>query len=366
MSMSINLQNCRHGESELPIWWHLEQFTAQTTSFEKISHVAHYALFAYALLEGPIRQVTGRKLKGLSALVTLLVLRKALCVAVGLVAYKAIWLSKSKLEKCAAKAHRVLQAQGYLVKELCFEKLDSRFAATVIASSETIGNGKWVINALGVTSAMEKKLKMLVARNSSWGFNTLVVNGPAVGCSKGLPTPHQLGAGYEAAMQFLECEVAASHIIFYGHSWGGGTLAKAVLNHDFRYGQLEGIKYLFVGDRTFSSFASIAAHRTFPLMRHIFRAVGFDLDGIAAAHRLTELGIQQVVIDAEGDTVIPSNVSLSRGLGMFTECGPAVAVADKIFIKEEMAHSGPLSAKVEEKVKALVSHFSSDAELEKI
>jgi hypothetical protein len=101
-------------------------------------------------------------------------------------------------------------------------------------------------------------------------------------------------------------------------------------------------------------------------MRHIFRAVGFDLDGIAAAHRLTELGIQQVVIDAEGDTVIPSNVSLSRGLGMFTECGPAVAVADKIFIKEEMAHSGPLSAKVEEKVKALVSHFSSDAELEKI
>ncbi len=128
------------------------------------------------------------------------------------------------------------------------------------------------------------------------------------------------GAGFEAGMKFLEREVKATHIIMRGLSLGGGMMGEAILNHDFTAGMKKDIRYLFIADRSFSRLSTVAVALVGLVVQPIFYITGTEPDGVAAACKLSQLGIQQIIIQHTSergngsDYVIPDNASLAYEL----------------------------------------------------
>lgn len=105
-----------------------------------------------------------------------------------------------------------------------------------------------------------------------------------------------------------------------GLSLGGGMIGEAILHHDFTEGLKKDIRYLVISDRSFSRLATVAGAITHQLVKPIFYLVGLELDGVAAARKLSHLNIEQMIIQhisgggAGNDGVIPDNASLAYEL----------------------------------------------------
>lgn len=330
-SIKPNLQQIQ------PEWTHLSDFVAKSSLLDQITRIGNYSIFALALVGVCSGQNFGRRSTYLHQVCLFLAVRKVLCVIAGYIGYKATHLSKSKLLNISSLAHSKLRKKGFLFNTINLHKSGICYVATWISTADTLDNKVWVVNALGVTSAMEENLYRLAKRNLKFGSNTLVINGPAVGMSQGHPTPYQLGAGYEAGLQYLETIVKANHIIMYGHSFGGATMGIAIGMHDFTFGLENKIKYLSVSDRTFNSAAKIATQHYASIFEPLVHLVGFEFEGVAPAKKLIELGIRQIIIHGHNDPVIPKAFSLSKKLHDLK------IEANKYFIESDhIPHSGEL------------------------
>lgn len=304
-------------------WQSLNNFTASTTLSEKVWRVFNNLLFVAAGLS--VYAIASRRIQqappalSYASYVTLaLTVRKIVSTVIGYAAYQATWMfTKAELAALQEYSTQKLNDEGFITQKMTLYKSGVAYDATVIGHKDTISNGKWSIHALGNGTAMEKVMFEIPSENLFNGANTLLINGPAVGRSKGFPTRYQKSAGFEAGLQFLEKEVNATHIAFKGLSLGGGMMSEAALAHEF---DLNKVKYLGISDRTFSRLSDAAAALVGFIVTPFFYLSGAELDSVAGAEKLKQLNIEHIIIQhisAEhqgSDGVILDRVSLESKL----------------------------------------------------
>lgn len=318
MTTEVNKNN---SAVNLP-WQSLKDFTASTTLSEKVWRVVNNLLFAAAGLG--LCAIVSRKIRlappalsYASYAIIALVIRKIVSTVIGYVVYPATTMSRTELTQAEIHAFEHLNQEGFITQKISLRKSGVTYDAIIIGHKDTIANGKWSIHALGDYMAIEQVADSVPADNKAVGANTLLINGPGVGRSKGYPTRYQMGAGFEAGLQFLEKEVKATHIAMKGLSLGGGMMAEAALAHQFDTSK---VKYLSISDRTFSRLSDIAAAFVGFVATAAFFLTGAELDGISGAEKLKKLKIEHIIIqhgskDNKGtDGVIPDCVALAPAL----------------------------------------------------
>lgn len=352
------------GFSEAPNWQSLTTFKTESTTLDKVSRVINnisfvgslYGIYALSRNPGIITSCASYVSIGLAA-------RKMIATTIGYLVYPAALTSLpccggDRIEKEGNQQINDLRNDGFIVRKISLNKSGTRYDAIVIAHLNTMENGNWTINALGNGMVMEYFIEGLARENFTNQCNTLLINGPSVGSSTGWPTRYQMGAGFEAGLKFLERETKATHIVMHGLSLGGGMMAEAILNHDFSEARKQGICYLSISDRTFSRLSTIAGELVGRIVKPIFYMMGMELDGIGAAKKLTQLGIQQIIIQHssidsdESDSVIPDHVSLARELRSKNILGR------KTFLESRLiSHNGPLPNQIQESLKGHIKKF---------
>jgi hypothetical protein len=270
-----------------------------------------------------------------SYLAMALTARKIASTIIGYIAYPAAAASllPRSSDELAEQSRAVeeivnyLKEKGYTVKNISLYKSGIKYDGLIVTHASTSENGKWTINALGYNMKMEDRVKYVAGENFSNECNTLIINGPSVGQSGGWPTRYQMGAGFEAGLQYLEHKANAKYIIMHGFSLGGGMMAEAILNHDFKEGQKNNIHYLSISDRSFSRLSTssgamigeAAGMALGKIVELIFYITGTELDGVRAAQKLSKLAIKQFVIQHndlsnQTDGVILDSTSLAYEL----------------------------------------------------
>jgi hypothetical protein len=342
-------------------WQSLKSFTASTTLSEKVWRVANNLLFAaaglslYAIGSRTIRQ-TSPALSYASYVVLALTVRKIVSTIIGFAVYPATFFSKDKLAEEENCATQDLSSQGFVTQKITLYKSGVAYDATIIGHKNTIANGKWFIHAFGNAMAMEELMDKVPAENHSNGANTLLINGPSVGRSKGFPTRYQKSAGFEAGLQFLEKEVKATHIAFKGLSLGGGMMSEAVLTHKFDCNK---VKYLGISDRTFSHLSDVAAALVGFIVIPFFYLSGAQLDSVSGAEKLKKLQIAHIIIqniseqNRGSDGVIPDHVSLASKLE---------AASTRIFLRSpQISHNGNLPGDIQDQLNEKTKAFFAQA-----
>lgn len=358
-------------------------FHAESSLFERVCRIANGALFcgaaywAFAWATGG----TGA-LVYISAGCALLTARKCLQIGLGFLVYPAalgtvlvkanIHFDKDlqlymkyylehqnkKISQVASKNQRVK------VQKITFVKGGTSYDGFSVSLP---GITKWCLRGLGNNDFFEcfphdvEELDDL-----STGYNLLFINGPAVMQSGGWPTRYQMGAAFEAGLQYLEKIEKASHILLNGHSLGAGMLSEAVLQHDWSRNYK--VKYAFVSDRSFSRLSTAAEvivgnafSRISPVLGDVMRVFaqalffisGLELDGVAAAKKLEALKIPHVICDYPGgDGVIPREAHASSSL-------PEDQIESVVWASVEQPedrltldfHNGRLTAEVRQKIR---------------
>lgn len=309
-----------------------KEFHATESLHEIIPRLFQTAFLAYALFGGLLERTFGLS-PNVRKFCVLLVIRKAVAIFAGYRTYDATRLYRGPLRQASTLAESRLNGLGYILKRVTFHKSGATFSGAVCTHRKIINNGSWAIHALGVRSAWEQQIEALSQKNYALGLNTLVINGPGIGDSTGYPTRYQIGACFETGLQYLENVIKANRILMYGYSFGGGSLAEGILNHDFSYGQQKNIKYLFVADRTFDHLQHIAGKTVCSLLYPLFAAVGMQLDGVEAAKKLSSLGIRQIIIQGcdESDDVIVDTVALAKAIKQNTSlCNTQILESSEI------------------------------------
>lgn len=312
-------------------------YIAESTIRQKIESFLSLFFFSCTFL-GNLKESKSEKTHTFRKLAQLYTLCKILQAAAGYIVYKSTHYSIEHLDKKAAPAHEALKEAGFIIEPFDLYRSGTYYSALSI-KHQNADPKKWFINARGINDTMEKSLRKIVERNAKDGYNTLIINGPAVGKSTGWPTPFQLAAGVEAGMQYLE-NLGAKYVVVDGHSWGVGMTSEAALLHDFRTKLARRVHYLFISDRTFDTFLNVATATVarfvdkttagyFPdnlkkivawtLSKSVYAIltiIRYDLNCVKGAKKLDELGIKHLVIQVEGDTDhrIPESVSLMSGL----------------------------------------------------
>jgi hypothetical protein len=361
---------------------HLE-FEAKTTLLDKVNRVANNLVFGAALCGVYMFATGGTGLGGTGLacyaayLAMALTARKIASTTIGYIAYPAAansLLPRSKQSTDLEGIAKRMQRDGYIVKNISLYKSGVKYDGLIVTHENNISNSKWTINALGNGMNMQDVVDHFAAENFSNEFNTLIINGPSVGQSGGWPTRYQMGAGFEAGLQYLEQKAQATHIIMHGFSLGGGMMAEAILNHDFAEGQKKNIQYLSISDRSFSRLSTAAGAiigeaagmALGKIVELIFYITGTELDGVRAAQRLSQLNIKQIVIQHNGlfnqtntDDVIPDSASLAYELG---KEGKEGMFKDKVFIEsEEVSHNFGLPNNLTRELKHNIKKFRKNS-----
>ncbi len=217
----------------------------------------------------------------------------------------------------------------FIVRHVILEKNGIRYSGLLIGHPETINNGCWIMHATGNYGLIELDAKKFAKKNHKRGFNTLLINGPGVGRSKGSANPETMGDAQEIGISFLENAIKAHKIVLSGYSLGGAAIGQAVLKHEFK----SDIQYTVVLDKTFDSLNHIikCIFRKFHLCinLNLIAWLGFEMDTTAALKKLEDNKIVQIIIQKsncaspstkipiasfEDDGVIPAEASL--GLAM--------------------------------------------------
>lgn len=380
------------------------KFSASTTLSEKISRVFNALMFGAAgasylgyipqvataasalsfkvaatlsgmtLIEAPvILAVMTVAYKILVVVAVIVVIRKVAAVVLNKIVYPASGGNKNDYARW--NVFNGLNGKGYECRRVSLNKSGLDYDAFAAESKVTKGNGNWVIVAggngwEGEQYAFNEQAQFFAAR----GFNVLYVNGPGVSRSEGYPTRYSMGAAQESGLQFLEKEVGAKKILIYGTSLGGGADAEAILNHaEFK----EDINYMVWGDRSFDTLSNAASKMVTEVARPAFFAAGVELNGVAGAKRLQELGITHIitqnsfgpneegVLPLEGeiiekghDGVIPNAASLYVGM---RKAGINDADRVKCYGNRNVDHNGPLPKVIQDLVDADIKKFLAEA-----
>lgn len=347
-----------------PNWLSLPKYEAETTVSDKVSRIVNNLTFGAGLC-GIYAFATGGAgvLAYASYLSFGLAMRKIASTTIGYLVYPAAFTSfpcrgDDYIVEHGKREMSSLASENFIVKKISLHKSGTRYDAVLITHPDSIQNGNWTVNALGNGMSMEFSICKLAKENFANKCNTLLINGPSVSQSGGWPTRYQMGAGFEAGIRFLECEVKATHIIMRGLSLGGGMMGEAILNHDFTEGMKKDIRYLSITDRSFSRLSTIAGALAGQVVVPIFYATGTELDGVAAARKLSQLGIQQIIIQHTSergngsDCVIPDNTSLAY------ELHKDPTLENKTFLESQsIRHNGLLPRDIVDRLNLKIQEF---------
>lgn len=333
-------------------------FYAKTTLAEKVTRVFNATIFAIgsfaALSYMPIigSSVTSLAAKGIvivagaaplspalvlgakviMAAALILTIRKVAAIAIGRLVYPATTMGTFDYER----RNLANVGDGFESKRITLNKSGIDYDAFTLSKPKNGNN--WVLIAGGNCWVGEQALDETTRQYfDDLNYNILYVNGPGVGRSTGHPTSYAIGAGQEAALQFLEDAAGAEKILMYGPSLGGGAQGEAILSHKFK---LDKVKYTVWSDRTFDALSNTvgdivtnAIGRLGKIVKPIFYITGLDLRSLEGAKKLQTLGIKHIVtqnnkdsfslnvLPLEGDLdetgtdgVIPNSSSLYVGL----------------------------------------------------
>lgn len=339
-------------------WKSLKEFFAKSSAKEKANSLGNDLIVGLAIYSfftastGPLGPISYA-----------LVARKLSSIGIGYLAFPAARTSFSKSERHCLKNEEnnnvKLLGDDYYTQKISLYKMQTKFDALLVGHTSTIHNGKWTIHALGNGGKMEAFIHNFAQKNFKNKSNTLLINGPSVCESGGWPTSYQMGAGFEAGLQFLEKEVKASHIIMHGISFGGGMMSEAISSHDFTKGMKKRkIQYLSISDRTFSHLSTLAGSLYGRIVEPIFFASGMELDCVSAAKKLSDLGIRHIILqhtsqDASGtDRTIPDGASLAH------ELHKDKAMPNRVFLEsEEMGHDLDFPEEIKKKLDGEIQQF---------
>lgn len=171
-------------------------------------------------------------------------------------------LRKNRWENCAE------ETTPWRYKRITIKVDDYLVDGMIVGTEQTLENDRWVLLSNGNGEFYEDRL-WDISRISSdnMGFldilrgvngNGILFNYPGVGESSGLPSRQAMEKAYRAMLTFLEDGrngIGAKEIIGYGHSIGGGVQGDALKKHVLK----EGISYVFVRSRTFSTLSNAAS-----------------------------------------------------------------------------------------------------------
>jgi len=255
-------------------------------------------------------------------------------------------------DKSRIAVTKELKEKGYIVRHVILEKNGIQYSGLMIGHNDTIDNGQWVLHATGQYGLIEEVASIAETFHFS-KFNTLLINGPNVGRSKGHAIPETIGDAQEIGILFLENAIKAKKIVLSGFSFGGGAIGLAIQKHIYK----PGIEYSVVFDKTFSRISDIArsmlnAFKHLPqeadeiiksdqrlrflwwigqpliewfINKNMIKTFGLEIDTVAASDRLVAENILQIIIQGGGksgystkkpeennfeDGTIPANASL--------------------------------------------------------
>lgn len=309
-----------------------------------------------------------RKLPAMLRMIpALLVARKIAAVWINYQVYPAARTFSEDFGSERAEAIKYFQKIGYAIQSVTLSKSGVDYSAFVFGPKETINNGKWIQVAGGNGWVGEHVFSYLV--NMFEKRNILYINGPSVARSLGVPTSYSIGAAQEAGLQLLEDAMKAKQIFLYGTSLGGGAQATAICAHEFK----ENVKYMAWSDRSFDTLTNAASAMVTSLVKFVFPLLGIELDGVAGARKLNELGITQIVtnnsraigfngilprdgeIFLQGtDGVIPNAVSLYVGLRKTLDLKLELI---KFYGDKFIGHNGDLPAYINRSIQEMISNF---------
>lgn len=279
-------------------------------------------------------KITNAASKVIVSIALILAIRKIAAVVINFIVYPAAIKSLFiNFDNRRFEQFKTLENAEYVCKRITLNKSGINYDAFAIEHNDPKirQNNHWVVIAGGNGWIGEGCIGLCIDEFSKNNLNILYVNGPGVGRSSGFPTRYSIGAGQEAALQFLENVVKAKKIILYGTSLGGGAQAEAILNHkEFK----KDIDYMVWSDRSFDTLSNAASGMITRLLKPLFFVLGIELDGVKGAKKLEQLNISHIItqnndqnpqeenilslnkeIESTGtDDIIPNNASLFVGL----------------------------------------------------
>lgn len=339
--------------SKQPDWVAVKKYEIAPTHFDKISNIANYLLLGVVIC-GVLVDGSGLFLYA-SGIAIVLAARKIVSIAIGYRVYHATSRDKKHLEKMASIQIEELGKLGFLAEKVSFFISGIEYGALRISHKDTMNNGKWVIHAGGNGMAIEDFAALYAQEDfKKRQCNTLLINGPSVGTSNGLPTPYNMGAGFELGIRYLEETVKATHIIMEGLSLGGAMMGNAVLMHDFK----KTIRYLSISDRTFNYLSTIAAALVGKWVLPFFYLSGTELDGVNAAKKLSEHKITQIVIQHTQNNGAASDGLITDHASLAYELHKDPKMTHKIFLESNwIEHSGDLPQNIQNQLNEHISQF---------
>lgn len=224
-------------------------------------------------------------------------------------------LYSSRMSQKFIETIKKIKPYGFVIRHVALEKNGVRYSGLLFGHPDSIHNGNWVIQAGGNCETMHGHALEIANEysntiNPQKSINILYVDGPSVGLSEGLATPETIGDAQEVGICFLEEAIKAKKIIIGGLSLGGAAMARAIANHRFK----PDVKYLVVSQMTFSSVSMAASEieifgQMFKIFKVCIRALvkwsGCEIDVVAGARRLDQLGIKHIIVQATNRTFRP-------------------------------------------------------------
>lgn len=259
--------------------------------------------------------------------------------------------SKAALLKCAID-DRIIKNSFYEMREnwnvqRVAIQVDGRIvdaAIVVKKDQETVCADRWTLLSGGNGQFLQGFGDVNVV--NALQSNAVYYNYPGVVGSTGGPSRSTIAKTSRVMLKFLEEQLQAKEVIWYGHSLGGGV-QEAFSEHT----QKEGVKYCLIKSRTFSHLRKTAQDMFggFRLIAFLVRLFGWDMSPVASVKNsnVPQIILQTGFKEPCFDGIITKESSLAKALE--DEANPK---CKKLMIPE--SHNSYLGKNTLEKLKNLV------------
>lgn len=145
----------------------------------------------------------------------------------------------------------------------------------ITGTPATLNNGRWILMSSNDNNGNKYPICSYEFQ-SSLSANMLTFNFPDIKNSSGRISRQAMVKAYQAMLKFLESDngIKAKEIIGFGHSYGAAIQAEALSTHKLR----DGIKYVFVTSRAFSSLTKVPAILKSRINSLLVKLFGWNVD----------------------------------------------------------------------------------------
>lgn len=228
---------------------------------------------------------------------------------------------RRRLDSCRLDFARQLLTKNFTVLRVALQDPQGVTYDGILAGrAMNIAAGRFVVRFGGSLEAYEATFAAEALLHDEALFATIQINGPGTGRSQGVPTVRGLQEAARMSLLFAEAlsrqyrsfrHGCRGKIMLKGFDLGGGALAQAITQHLFKteendyevmfintFGRLSNLPGHYISQFVGNALLKRAVKIICSLAGPLFRALGIELDVVAASERLTELNIPQVIVQA--------------------------------------------------------------------